>query len=480
LPWCISGRLPGTSPSTLKAIVVLVMAQRLPRKTRHKNPCARGCRICLDQGREVIMLVFLSDVHLTDGSAGMQIDPRAFNKFCSLLDNIIGKPTESKINNVEIVLLGDIFDVIRSDFWLRPENDNPDNPIRPWSGPGDTDSVDWTLQMYAEEIVRRIISNPRNQEAIGYLKDFEKTCADQGVELVLSYLIGNHDWLINRYPSTRQAIADFLGMTPPNYFLTSEFDYVKSFETYSVIARHGDYYDPFNYEGDRKKSSLGDAIVIDLLNKFPKEVEKDAALGSNQYLVDDLKEIDNVRPLLEVPAWIQGVCNRYPGTENLVHAIWNNLVDQFFQLDFVKVRNHWKLEMGLRFTTGFSYAKIQQLLQTAIAKKIYSSSDDYRGFAYKEWALTQGEARYVVYGHTHHAEQVPLDIMTASAGGTMESLYFNTGTWRQVFEHTVFDVDSFEFIGWYVMTFLVFYLRQEKERDRNYEVWSASLGYGKS
>jgi len=29
------------------------------------------------------------------------------------------------------------------------------------------------------------------------------------------------------------------------------------------------------------------------------------------------------------------------------------------------------------------------------------------------------------------------------------------------------------------MTFLVFYLPEEKERDRNYEVWSASLGYGK-
>jgi UDP-2,3-diacylglucosamine pyrophosphatase LpxH len=397
-----------------------------------------------------------------------------------LLTVIIGKRQETNIKDVEIILLGDIFDVIRSDFWLRPENNDPINPIRPWSAPGDQDSINWDLQMYAEEIVRKIIDNPRNKEAIGYLKAFEETCAEQGVELVLSYMIGNHDWLINRYPKTRQDIADFLGMTPPKYFLTHEFDYVRPFHKYAVLARHGDYYDPFNFEGDRNKSSLGDAIVIDLLNKFPKEVEQDAVLGGNQDLVKELKEIDNVRPLLEVPAWIQGVCQRHPGTENRLHAIWNNLVDQFFQLDFVRERNIWGLEMFLKFTSGFSFAKVQEILKSAIAKKIYSSADDYRGLAYKEWALTQGEARYVVYGHTHHAEQVPLDIMTAMVGGTMESLYFNTGTWRKVFEHTVFDVDSFEFIGWYVMTFLVFYLPEEKKLDRKYEVWSASLGYGKS
>ena len=153
------------------------------------------------------------------------------------------------------------------------------------------------------------------------------------------------------------------------------------------------------------------------------------------------------------------------------------MVDQFFEIDFVQERNRWGLEMLLKLASSFSFAKIQEILKSTIARKIFSAADDYRGFAYKEWALTKGEARYVVYGHTHYAEQVPLDILPA---GPTESLYFNTGTWRKVFEHTVYDVDSCEFIGWYVMTFLVFYLPEEKERDRNYEVWNASLSYGKS
>jgi UDP-2,3-diacylglucosamine pyrophosphatase LpxH len=424
------------------------------------------------------MLVFLSDVHLTDGSSGTQIVPRAFKKFCNLLVNVIGDPSQTKIKRVEVVLLGDIFDVIRSGLWLRGAN-KIDNPIRPWSSPTDKDSADWDLQMYVEEIVKKIIDNPQNQEAIGYLQDFEQQCArNLGVKLVVSYLIGNHDWLINRYPSTRQPIADFLGLTPPRHYETSEFNYLRSFDSdgYPVFARHGDYYDPFNFEGNRDASSLGDVIVIDLLNKFPKAVA-DSPLGSNPTLVKQLKEIDNVRPLWQIPAWIQGLCRRFPEAEDQLHEIWNGLVDDFCAIDFVKKHHQWGLETALHLSGDFSFEQLEKIAKSWVAQKLFSSSDNYRDAAYDETYLQQGQARYVVYGHTHHAEQVPLDLMPPTTGGVTEALYFNTGTWRKVFEHTVYDEDSLEFIGWYVMTFLVFYLPEEKEIDREYEVWSASLGY---
>jgi UDP-2,3-diacylglucosamine pyrophosphatase LpxH len=426
------------------------------------------------------MLVFLSDVHLTDGPPETAIDPRAFKKFCDLLVNIIGDPSKTNIHQVEIVLLGDIFDVIRSDFWLRKENQIP-NPIRPWSAPNDEDSANCNRQMYTEKIVKRIIDNPRNQEAVRYLKDFEQWCAAHLglINFTVSYLIGNHDWLINLYPAARQAVADFLGLTPPDYYVNNEFNECRPFDLddYPVFARHGDYYDPFNFEGDRKASSLGDAIVIDLLNKFPEAV-KNSPLGTTTGLYDQLREIDNVRPLWEIPAWIQGLCMRYSGITNQMHDIWNGLVDDFCALNFVKQHQHWDLKAALRLSEDFSFDRLRQIVESWIARKLWSDSDDYRGFAYKEWAMQQAKARYVVYGHTHQAEQVPLDLMPPTASGVTEALYFNTGTWRKVFEHTVFDPDRCEFIGWYVLTFLVFYLAAEKEPDRNYEVWSASLGYG--
>ena len=82
------------------------------------------------------MLVIFSDVHLTDGASGTIINPRAFDKFGKILSDIIGEdPKEKQIEKIEVVLLGDIFDIIRSELWLRPENDNQTFPVRPWSKP---------------------------------------------------------------------------------------------------------------------------------------------------------------------------------------------------------------------------------------------------------------------------------------------------------------------------------------------------------
>ncbi|MEW5800939.1 MAG: hypothetical protein AB1847_02435 [bacterium] len=432
------------------------------------------------------MLVFLSDIHLTDGSSGTTIDPRAFNKFCQMMKNIVGDAQRSNIKKIEIVLLGDIFDLIRSDFWLRPENEGLARPpIRPWSATADTDHSGWNLQQYTEAIVDKIISQPRNIEAIKYLKEFQTHCVD--VDVQISYLIGNHDWLINRYPSTRQKIAHFLGMkgADARFYVHEQFPYERIFKEYKVMARHGDYYDKFNYDGNRDASSLGDAIVIDLLSRFPKEVKNDPFLGQDDILINQLKEIDNVRPLLDIPAWIQGICNYRPGIERKMHEIWNSLVNRFFKLEFVKDHDRFGpdmvdfLEMAMRLSSGFSFNRLKEILGNRVVQMLSQQFDSYQRFAYREAPLKNNTARYVVYGHTHQAAQVPLDIVSLPPDSTEDKVYFNTGTWRKVFEHTTFDSDNCEFIGWHVMTFVIFYLKEEKERDRNYEIWSASLGYGR-
>lgn len=435
------------------------------------------------------MLVFLSDVHLTDGSSGTTINPAAFEKFCRILHDVIGRGRErtdqKPIEKVEIVLLGDIFDVIRSDLWLRDKNAEPENPIRPWSLETEIDSDRWNLQKYTEKIVAKITLRQDNIDAIGHLEKFRQDCEKLGVQVKLTYLMGNHDWLINRYPSTRQAIASFLGMPHPEFYADNRFPEFQVFEDYRVLARHGDRYDPLNYEKDRDSSSLGDAIVIDLLTRFPEAVRNDPFLGKNRDLIKQLKELDNVRPLLDIPAWIQGVCNGFPGVEDKVHEIWNDLVDKFFKLAFIREHDRWGpdlvdfLQMALRLTSGFSFKRIQEILGQWMVRHFYKKADDYRPFAYNEAALKTNQVSYVVYGHTHYAEQVPLDIVPLPKDGVLEKVYFNSGTWRKVFEHTAFDTESFEFIGWHVMTFLVFYLEKEKEKNRNYEVWSASLGFGR-
>ncbi len=428
------------------------------------------------------MLVFISDVHLTDGTSGTTIVPRAFDKLCRSLGDIIRNPGETNISKVRIVLLGDIFDVIRSSLWLRAENGGSE-PVRPWSESGLTDSQGWSLQTYTESVGKAIVERPGNIEALGYLKAFRDRCAERDVEVTFSYVIGNHDWLINRFASTRRRIAEFIGMPDASLVDGNAFPEYRVFEEYGVMARHGDYYDSFNYDGNRDASSLGDAIVIDLLNRFAVEVKGDPVLGAVPGVVDRLREIDNVRPLLAMPAWIQGICNEYPGVENGLHTVWNSLVDKFFDIPFVKRHGHFGpdaldfLKMAMRLGSSFSFTRLREILGSPVVRYFYGKSDDYRRYAYNEAALKSNSARYVVYGHTHHAEQVPLEVIPLPKGDVIEKIYFNTGTWRKVFEQTCMDEDKCEFIGWHVATFVLFYLSEEREKDRSYETWSGSLGY---
>ena len=58
------------------------------------------------------MLVFLSDIHFTDGSSGETIHSGAFRGFVQDLSRMA---RDAKARDLEIVLLGDIFDLIRSE-----------------------------------------------------------------------------------------------------------------------------------------------------------------------------------------------------------------------------------------------------------------------------------------------------------------------------------------------------------------------------
>jgi hypothetical protein len=132
---------------------------------------------------------------------------------------------------------------------------------------------------------------------------------------------------------------------------------------------------------------------------------------------------------------------------------------------------------GCSSCSSFSFSRLREILGNKVIQYSYGRSDDYRRYAYNEAALKSNSVRYVVYGHTHRAEQVALDVIPMPKNGAMEKIYFNTGTWRKIFEQTCFDEDKCEFIGWHVGTFVLFYLESEREKDRCYETWSGSLGY---
>ncbi len=82
------------------------------------------------------MLVIISDLHLTDGSSGQTIREGAFRVFRQRLRDMaydaswrapMGNqaPQYEPIEQMGLILLGDILDVIRSSKWL-------EDPVRPW------------------------------------------------------------------------------------------------------------------------------------------------------------------------------------------------------------------------------------------------------------------------------------------------------------------------------------------------------------
>ena len=58
----------------------------------------------------------------------------------------------------------------------------------------------------------------------------------------------------------------------------------------------------------------------------------------------DLREIENVRPLVLVPVWIDGILDRScpsPALRKRVKLLWDRLADEFLALDFVRRHDTW-------------------------------------------------------------------------------------------------------------------------------------------
>ncbi|HXV99480.1 MAG TPA: hypothetical protein VEC93_13740, partial [Anaerolineae bacterium] len=288
----------------------------------------------------------------------------------------------------------------------------------------------------------------------------------------------------------RQSVVEAMGLTnsPQEPFPhdPSESPLLQDiYKQHRVFARHGDIFDSYNYQEDRNVSSLGDAVVVDLLNRFSVEVR--ARLGDDlpQPCVEGLREIDNVRPTLIAPVWVNAILQRTCQNQSHVAAvkrIWDNLVDEFIDLPFVRAHDSKtnpfdsvdKLEWVLKFSKGVS-PQFASRVVTWIQDRLARGGTSYYQNALAEATFKDRTARYIVNGHTHHHEIVPLDTYTSNLRGkSIDQMYFNSGTWRRVHELARSKPMEQEFIGHHVMTYLAFF-KEDERRGRPFEAWSGAL-----
>jgi len=455
-------------------------------------------------GPENNMLVIISDLHLTDDTSGKTIRENAFGVFRERLRDMAfdaswrsdGK--YKPIEKLDVLLLGDILDVIRSSRWIGAG-------IRPWNQPSDP-----LFSKTVAEITQAILAkNAKSVEILrslsnGTILTLPPATAEGKPELGvrervpisvrLHAMVGNHDWFFHlpgdAYDQIRKIVVKELGLANdplqpfPHDPQESE-ELQKVFADHHVFARHGDIFDAFNFEEVRNASSLGDAIVIELINRFPVEVQRQLGSELTGDCLVGLREIDNVRPLLVVPVWINGLLRRTCIDNEQaakVKAIWDKLADDFLALDFVSKRL-WtkrlfgsvaKLEWALKFSRGVSFGNLSEITSW-VTRKLASHDELFYPNAFGETAFKNRSARFIVYGHTHHHEIVPLDIFQ-SANGQVTQIYINSGTWRAVHDQAQFHLQEQEFAGYHVMTYLGFF-KDDERSGRPFETWSGSLGW---
>lgn len=447
------------------------------------------------------MLVIISDLHLTDGTSGATISPGAFELFADALGDLARGAScrvggaYRPIERIDLVLLGDVLDVIRSTRWLSQ------TAIRPWSNLDTPEAIAF-IDRATDDILRH------NEPSLARLRELAQGsislppanragkpaigAAEIPVPVRIHYLVGNHDWFYHRrsshYHSIRAKLVRQMGLanaadTPFPHDPGESGELVDLLRRHKVFARHGDIFDPFNFMGDREMSSLGDAIVIELLTRFAAQVETELLDDLPMATLVGLRELDNIRPLILAPVWIDGLLERTcpsPAMRTQIKRVWDRLADEFLDLEFVRMQDSWNpadlvdgLQTALKFSKCFSIGRASSVVEWY--QRVRGSADaSYHTHALGEQDFRNRRARHIVYGHTHFAESVPLDASFAE-GYVLNQMYFNSGTWRRVHRQTRLAPAEHEFIASECMNYLAFFQADER-RGRPFETWSGMLG----
>jgi hypothetical protein len=130
------------------------------------------------------------------------------------------------------------------------------------------------------------------------------------------------------------------------------------------------------------------------------------------------------------------------------------------------------LKLAISLTDSLSFKAIDNLV-IWIRNKIGTDKITYAQHALHEKAFQERKAQFIVYGHTHHHEIVPLDSYEVASRPTNQ-MYFNSGTWHTYFDLAIFKPGEQKFVPYQVLTYLSFFKGGERQ-GRLYETWSGSL-----
>jgi UDP-2,3-diacylglucosamine pyrophosphatase LpxH len=453
------------------------------------------------------MLLIISDIHLGDGTTAKSIPSSAFKLFANRLQEMAyfaSWRTDGRyepIESIDLILMGDILDPLHSTRWLATAPGD-ENYIRPWSDPT---KDQFPVQL--REVTNAILE--QNKESLEVLRncatgkqvnlppvkrngepDYE---SQERIPLKVRshYMVGNHDWYYHlpgeAIDQIRQDMIDTLGLSN----LRSNFPYDPDeylplkdiLNRYKVFGRHGDCYDNFNFnrEKGRDHATLGDVFTMEVLNRFPVEVQKRFGEELPEGIVDSLRRLTNIRPVLAAPLWISGQIQNFAGNKALeeeLKDVWEDICEEFLQTDYVRDADKFfqfdivdAMEIAVNISRRTSFDTINEVVSWAY-DKFGGEQKSFAEHALQEPAFLDNSARYIAYGHTHHHEIVPLDEDNESPHARSQ-IYFNSGTWHSYYALAIKNPREQNFVPYQAMTYLTFYKGDERN-GLKFETWAGA------
>jgi UDP-2,3-diacylglucosamine pyrophosphatase LpxH len=444
------------------------------------------------------MLALLSDIHFCDATA--QIGNVATPAFDTVLHEIYARAKrlvrlQKKPVHLDIVLLGDIFDLLRTERWFEDASGAP-VPLssRPWATPAALEKgpISPEVAARARAILDEAIAD--NKDSLATLRG-ERHPAPGGVEVRRVYIPGNHDRLYLHDAALRERMltalgaVDGAGLSAQGIFL-----HRLQMPEYSLLARHGHEWDFWNFpsyrprtvpseytDADYLPTPIGDAVTTELAARLPYELERrlreDRAFTPEQAtrIHALMKRIEDVRPLMSAFHWafyeIKRLCARIGPTraralERAFDDTIRTIARDFRKLDFYRA---WADEC--RDPVHFGLAKLLEIILCGMETLGHrlggvamqfdrllagiDPRDAARIGAQRESldAVSAKGTRLVIYGHTHAPAQTALQ-----AGVETEDVYLNTGTYRPGVFRTE---DGSGFVGWQRLAYTIVHSEEE-------------------
>jgi UDP-2,3-diacylglucosamine pyrophosphatase LpxH len=452
------------------------------------------------------MLSIISDIHLSDGSTSFNVNGDAFKNIFKL--NVMNSVPPDKSNGireksgkakeVKIILLGDIFDFVRTDYWLsemQPEN-------RPWNGKIDIkngmNNNSELMKVHYTNVLDRIFEAKDKSasdflDTLIYLK--EEIKVKRNIPFTVYYVIGNHDRILNNFSELKDKIRKRLKFDDEDIRFTNSF---KDIEDYSTVCLHGHEFDEHNY-GDKlysalnkenfdesnkldekyyKVQSIGEAVTCELMSGLIYRL-KNKVQGK---FLAAVKDINNVRPMLNVFSWLSWFGEQGVGSEKDQAELLKAFRDSLKDLVETSLAKEWDkvkydfllhgdlvyfLKWGLSAIDGIDFdeaswlVKVYRVFHTMKSrfKNLLNplEEDEYQKAALKLFENSEySEAQYVLMGHTHEA----MHVYFKGEINDKVNMYINTGTYLPFISRWGSSVNPF-FVNSNQMTLINIYRRDE-------------------